>query len=173
MSFLDSVKKLNNGKKYAILIGCVIILSIFLYYMYSSNTCGSSSGSNISHAHVQYEEEHPTHKEHMGNTESTKHSVQPTYKPPKIEVILYYASWCGYSRSFLPEWEQYEKFAKDNFPNVKVTKIRCEGGDEATCMQKGVQGYPTVIFYLSDGKEVAFNGERTAKELAEFTKKLL
>jgi len=86
----------------------------------------------------------------------------------KGEIILYYATWCGYSRMFLPEWEKFSKFAKSNLPQVKVSQIRCEGGNENTCKQKGVQGYPTVILYPTNGTEVIFSGERNSDELVKF-----
>jgi len=79
------------------------------------------------------------------------------------EVVLYYATWCGYSIKFLPEWEKFENHMKQNMPTIKVTRMRCEDGLEPQCKQKGVQGYPTVIFYKKDGSSIPFDVE-TAEE---------
>lgn len=88
-------------------------------------------------------------------------------------IILYYAMWCGYSRSFLPEWEKFETYAKSNLPNLKVMRLRCEDGDEATCQQKGIEGYPSIILYKANGDEVEFRQERSADKVIEFCKKNL
>lgn len=104
------------------------------------------------------------------NNNNTQEEQQPQDKT-KGEIIIYYAMWCGYSRQFLPEWEKFEKYAKDNLPQVRVSRVRCEDGNEATCQQKGVQGYPTVILYLKDGSEKTFEDERNMNKLIEFVQK--
>ena len=89
---------------------------------------------------------------------------------PKHELILYYATWCGYSRSFLPIWAEFEKWAADALPTVRVMSVRCEEGNEQTCRQKGVSGYPTVMLYLTNGTEHQFEGKRTLDGLQSFAK---
>ena len=87
---------------------------------------------------------------------------------PKPELVLYYATWCHFSREFLGVWSNFEKYAKDNLPNIRVMAVRCEGENEATCNQKGVNGYPTVILYMVDGTEHKFEGPRTVDGLKQF-----
>lgn len=89
------------------------------------------------------------------------------------EIVLYYASWCGFSRMILPEWEKFEKWAKANLPKLKVSSIRCESGNEETCFQKGIKGYPTIILYPKNGPEITFNKERTADNITLFVKEEL
>jgi thiol-disulfide isomerase/thioredoxin len=84
------------------------------------------------------------------------------------ELVLYYATWCGFSRMFLPEWEKFEVVAKTRFPNLDIKQFKCEDGDEATCFQKGVEGYPTVILYPKNGTEVVFQSDRSAENLVKF-----
>lgn len=106
-------------------------------------------------------------------SESFDPNQKPTGVKPKeadAEIILYYTEWCGYSRMFLPEWEKFEKYAKENMTNVRVDKVRCEGGNENVCKQKGVEGYPTVILTLKNGKDITFQDERTSDKLIEFVK---
>lgn len=86
------------------------------------------------------------------------------------EIVLYYASWCGYSRVFLPEWQKFAQWAEANAKQLKVTSIRCESGNEEQCMEKGIRGYPTVVFYPKEGTEKVFNGDRTAEKLTDFIK---
>jgi len=90
---------------------------------------------------------------------------------PAAEIVLYYAMWCGYSKMFLPEWEKFETYAAANLPNLKVSKIRCEDGNEAVCSQKGVDAFPNVILYIRGGAEIPFSGDRTSVKLVEFVNK--
>lgn len=84
------------------------------------------------------------------------------------EIVLYYAMWCGHSRTFLPEWDKFETYAKDNLKNIKVTKVLCEGDNESICKQKNVRGYPTVVLYLKNGTVKGFDDERTSEALSKF-----
>lgn len=96
---------------------------------------------------------------------------QNTKKSPIVaEIVLYYTTWCGYSRSFLPEWEKFEGQSKDELPFVRVSRVRCEDGNETTCNQKGIEGFPTVMLYLENGTEILFEGERSANSLISFVK---
>lgn len=83
------------------------------------------------------------------------------------ELILFYTEWCGYSRSFLPVWDE---FVKQNKFNVKLTKLRCEGGDANTCSEKGVNSYPTVILYKGN-QEIPFDDDRTVSNINAFLQK--
>ncbi len=91
--------------------------------------------------------------------------VQDKYKG---EIKLYYATWCGYSKSFLPIWAKFEEHAKSKMPFLRITRVKCESDNEAQCMQDGVEGYPTVILYPTDGTPVEFRSERTTERLIEF-----
>jgi thiol-disulfide isomerase/thioredoxin len=90
----------------------------------------------------------------------------------KVEIVLFYALWCGYSRQFLPEWKSFVESIKLKNPQIEVKEIKCEEEQEKMCTQMGVTGYPTVILYKTDmdGKkeEVTFLGERTAASLSQF-----
>lgn len=84
------------------------------------------------------------------------------------ELVLYYATWCRFSREFLEVWSEFDKYAKDNLPNVRVMSINCEGANEILCLQKSIFGFPTIMLYLVDGSEHKFNGPRTIDELKQF-----
>jgi thiol-disulfide isomerase/thioredoxin len=88
----------------------------------------------------------------------------------KGEIKLFYASWCGWSQKILPEWEKFEQDAKVQLPGLRVTRVICEGDNEAQCMQQEVEGYPTVIFYPKDGAKIIFEDDRSAEKLLQFAK---
>jgi len=105
-------------------------------------------------------------------TNNSNNQTEPMDAPkpetPPNEIVLFYAMWCGYSRQFLPEWEKFECYAKANFPNLKVTRMLCEGDKEAICHQKGTKGYPTVILYLANGASIQYTSERSVSGLTGF-----
>lgn len=90
---------------------------------------------------------------------------------PSAELTLYHASFCGYCKQMMPEWDKFSDNAKSMFPNLKVTKYECDGDDKAICDAANIQGYPTVVIKLPNGKVIPFDGERTIDGLKEFVKK--
>ena len=84
-----------------------------------------------------------------------------------INVVLYYANWCGYSKQFLPEWNKFVVYAKKNLPHINVEEIVCENGKEGLCKNRGVKGYPSVLMYKNN-KTILFEGKRDAQALVQF-----
>lgn len=95
------------------------------------------------------------------NTEKFNHNP--------IEIILYYASWCGYSQQILPEWEKFKVYAEENLKHINVKTIKCDDNDKI-CSIKEVSGYPTIILCLNDNK-IVFNEERKMEKIVEFINK--
>ena len=87
------------------------------------------------------------------------------------ELILYHASFCGYCKQMMPEWDKFADNAKSTFPKLKVSKYECDGADKAICDAANIQGFPTVVIKLPNGKVVTFDGERSAQGLANFVKR--
>lgn len=87
----------------------------------------------------------------------------------KVKITNYWASWCGWSKKFKPEWDKFE--ASCNSDVSKSTHaINFDCGDEnneeaqAACRNSGVPGFPSVkIEYTQGGekKKIDYEGERT------------
>lgn len=88
------------------------------------------------------------------------------FAPDSPQLILYYTQWCGYSRAFLPIWEE---FRKQNKAPIRIDQMRCEGGNEAICNEKGLKGYPSIILYKNN-QVIPFEGERTVAGLNQFVR---
>jgi thiol-disulfide isomerase/thioredoxin len=158
----------------------VVFFSIVFYYNYqniASTLCGCSDPSQDLNKNINLNQNGNASKETFSTESNIDSKIQSNIdntimnkpaSPIKGEIIMYYASWCGYSKQILPEWDKFEKFALENLPQIIPTKIRCESDNEALCMQKGIEGYPTIILYPNDNTEVVFNEERTAEKLIEF-----
>ena len=54
---------------------------------------------------------------------------------------LFFASWCPFSRRFLPDFDAAAQANNDHFTCVKVDD------DDDLCEEYGINVYPTVIFF--------------------------
>ncbi len=154
-----------NLKWYNILVIILLIFIIVAIIMLPNNGQNVSTGlCNMVCPNPQQEQKNVN--EHFDTNKKID-------KEPKPELVLYYATWCHFSREFLDDWSKFEEHAKVNLPQIRVMSVRCEGENEATCQQKGVKGYPTVIMYLVDGSEHKFEGERTVDGLKNFVAGLI
>ena len=63
----------------------------------------------------------------------------------KDALVLFYASWCGFSRRFLPQFEEYSQNCSKEC--LKVDKVE----SPQLCKEYAIEYYPTVIWF-KDGK---------------------
>ncbi|XP_029707810.2 protein disulfide-isomerase A6 homolog [Aedes albopictus] len=85
-------------------------------------------------------------------------------KSDEVWVVEFYAPFCGHCRNLVPE---YKKAATALKGVIKVGGINCEE-EQSLCGQHGVRGYPTIkIFGANKRSPVDYNGQRTAKDIAE------
>jgi thioredoxin 1 len=80
-------------------------------------------------------------------------------------VVLFYASWCTFSRRFLPIFEKYAKDKKQTFLRVKIDD------DDSFCKKYGVYVVPTILFFENGRIKKRLYGVRgeglTEKHLTE------
>lgn len=110
-------------------------------------------------------------EDNVNNVRSDLEVIEPirSQEPEhsKAEIVLFYALWCGYSKDFLATWKEFVEIAKRDFPELKLTEIRCEGDNENFCNQVGVKGFPTIVLYSGDNQYM-FTKQRTIENLVEF-----
>lgn len=81
-----------------------------------------------------------------------------------VWVVEFYAPWCGHCQSLVPEYKKLAKAVKG------VAKVGSVNADEHKSLggQYGVSGFPTIkIFGANKRSPMAYNGQRTAKAMAE------
>ena len=79
-------------------------------------------------------------------------------------LMLFYASWCGHSKRFLPVWEQIKQGTQGAPFDVDQTE------DDSLATEHGVQGFPTLKFY-PDGfgsPGIEYTGERSPEAILNF-----
>lgn len=83
--------------------------------------------------------------------------------------IKFYAPWCGHCQHLAPVWEELAKtFEYDDW--LTVSKVDCTKLT-SVCIENGVKGYPTLMFF-ADGKKIEeYNGARDHNSLKQFVMK--
>lgn len=87
-----------------------------------------------------------------------------------MQILEFYAPWCGHCQNLKPA---YEKVAKNLNGLAKVAAINCDDdANKPFCGQMGVQGFPTLKTIKpgsKPGRPIVedYQGERSAKAIAE------
>lgn len=95
-----------------------------------------------------------------------------SFDPSKPTIVMFYASWCGPSKSTLPEWQKLETALKRS-PVQTLSFEDSKSKDEI--MKNGVRGYPTIRLY-PDGyvagstNFIEYSGPRDVQSMFEFVK---
>lgn len=75
-------------------------------------------------------------------------------------LVEFYAPWCGHCQRLTPEYESAARALKG------IANIAAVNADQEHT-GVSVQGYPTIKFF-NDGKEVDYNGGRTADQIVNW-----
>lgn len=95
-------------------------------------------------------------------------SMSSAMSNAKKSIVLFHLPNCGFCKDMMPEWDKFQENHQDD-ENVEVKKI--DGSvDAETARAHGVTGFPTIIKFSGNGKEI-FQGERTAEALEGFLQK--
>ncbi len=143
----------NLYPQYSVIAIGILLLAIAGSLKLGGVTEGMNEDSPPNNVNTGFEDNHPIQ------------SIEPEHA--RAEIVLFYASWCGHSKTFLGIWRQFVEEAKKEFQDLKLTEIRCEGDNQNFCSEVGVEGYPTVVLYIGD-KQYMFNEERTVEKLKAF-----
>jgi thiol-disulfide isomerase/thioredoxin len=106
--------------------------------------------------------------EKFAETESSDKTSDKTNEKTKLKVMNFNTNWCGWSKRFQPEWDKFSEMVKNDpkLSQVEAVDVKCDKTEnESMCEQYQVPGYPYVVIE-KDGKQVPYNGERTAEALA-------
>jgi thiol:disulfide interchange protein len=73
----------------------------------------------------------------------------------KIIMIDYYTTWCGWCKRLDRDTYSSTEIGKYADTNIISLKLNAEAGEGmALARQSKISGFPTIIFYNADGKEI-------------------
>ena len=85
----------------------------------------------------------------------TETEDKPTFR-------FFYVDWCPHCKQAKPEFKNCSN------PSVKFETINCEDPKNKELIQGyDIEGYPTIILD-KDGKQISYEGERTAEAMEQF-----
>jgi thiol-disulfide isomerase/thioredoxin len=88
------------------------------------------------------------------------------YNLKNPSLILFYANWCGYCKSFMPIWNEF----KTQINTKKYNIVEIESQNPFTNRIQVLQGYPT-LYYIHNDKLIEYNEGRDVKSLINFLNK--
>ena len=115
---------------------------------------------------------------YVAYTKYFKNAAAPSGERPSVEgfddgsstLRIFHVDWCPHCKDAVPE---FEKLAESNktvkgkeVEYVKVNPEETEQNKELAS-KFGVDGYPTIIL-TTGGKDITFQGERTAEGMKQF-----
>ena len=82
-------------------------------------------------------------------------ALKQAKREKKIVMVDYYTTWCGWCKRLDKDTyssNELGKYADDNIISIKLDAEKGEGSTLAK--GSGVTGFPTIIFYNGEGKEI-------------------
>ena len=143
-----------------IILGIVVILGIVIAVIMINKGKSTTTTTKSSPS---------TTKSSPSTTKSSPSTSSPSTSSPSTSsdtsIILFYASWCGYSRKFLPDWEKLvAKYG--NTYNMFIADVD-DDQYKKLFGEYGVKSMPT-IYKTVGSKKTKFTGTRNYTNVAKF-----
>lgn len=164
MNSLQQIKIFISKNSHFILFGTIILLLVILLFINNTNNHINNADINETYSCNLNNDDSNILPNLTNSNNSTNNTNNNDNNDNNLSnnLVLYYASWCGYSRQFLPIWQQFQQ----TYPDIKVKTIECTDSNKNIC--ENIPGYPTIRYHKSATSYVDFNGERTVDGLYQF-----
>ena len=143
---------MNQNQILFLTIGLSLVLMAIIYYYQNKNT--------------------PL--EEGLNTNNLPISNNMSLEKNNLNMVLFYAPWCGHCKSLMPHWNKLEQNYNNQTINgrkINIVKINCDENTQIAT-QYDIQGYPTVKLLSIDnnGKPTLYDydDEREFSKLEQF-----
>lgn len=148
--------KSEDNKLYYVIVGVVIILIVFGIYYWQKPTKTTDDPSPVKN-------DLPPNPEHETPLQEDDNKIKPTF-------VMFYADWCGHSRSALPEWKKLEDVLRGS---PIATLSLDDASHKKDMVENGIKGYPTIRMYpegYPSPNFVDYTGPRTVEAFMNFIK---
>lgn len=138
--------------------------------VYSSLIDSAKELINKAENHLQEQVSYGNNKKMEKNNDlfqsvlSTDIENEPKESTPQL--VLFFTTWCGYSRRFMPVWDELKKEMNGSNVNINIVEVDCEK-DKQKCIKYNIRGYPSVKLFVDD-QEIEYNGSRNVESIKKF-----
>ena len=81
--------------------------------------------------------------------------------------IKFFAPWCGHCKKLAPVWKQLARHMQNK---LTIAEVNCDD-NSSFCKSQNIEGYPTLIFFDSNGVKSEYNAGRKIDQLRAFADK--
>ena len=152
--------KQNDNNTLYIIIAAVALLIVVGYFFWMS--ANSSSSPPVVREDVKKVAAKPP--------PNPEHETPLVDDAPKPTFVMFYADWCGHSRTALPEWKKLEDALRGS---PIVTLSLNDAQHKQAMVENGIKGYPTIRMYptgFPSSNFVDYPGPRTVEAMMDFIK---
>lgn len=107
------------------------------------------------------------------NLEGFENEEKINVEPNQCVIVLFHATWCGYCKQFMPDWDKFKHKMDGKMVNGKQVGIREVESEDAMIKNYEIEGYPTVKAIDSNGNETTYEGARDLKGLMAFASEVV
>ena len=84
-------------------------------------------------------------------------------------LVLFYATWCGHCKKFLPTYVKISQKLYEEKPRINLAKIEMSSNNEIK-NKYNISSFPTIKFFQK-GKPYNYDGERDEESIIKWMKK--
>lgn len=168
MNLLGELKSLDSLTIIIILLIVIILLLLYLNFKKMSEISSDCSCA----VSPKIEKLENVQAEVQGRPEVKNIATAPSGQQDHVFAV-YYATWCGYSRDFLDEYNnrllpELDEKHPEIKARVKFVLNDCDK-DKELCIKNNIDGFPTLILHKPNGQNIEFNsGARTTATIIKF-----
>ena len=141
-----AIKKILMDRENVIILVLSLLLCVLLYRLYQVNK--------------------------DSNTEIIE---KEQFQSEKLQVVLFYAPWCGYCKQLMPDWDSLgSSIELEGGRTCDVKKEDCEA-NKAAPKDYGIKvdGYPHIVLFKNGEAVETYSGPRKTNDIKDWVKKLL
>ena len=105
-------------------------------------------------------------KNHINNKKNVYNKKNKNNRK-NIELIFYWADWCGICKKIKPLWNNSKKIIKQKYPNLEIKEIECDDPKKCFFMKNNkkdvIEGVPTIVLRRPGSDDIEYEKDKNNK----------